>query len=642
MKEVINLCLCFIFAFIVRNILSKSIPTTNYQIQNELSASNEILTFLNENIKSLQWANSKELILILGETGSDKILLSMFLINEKLTIIDNQTFTGSFGLIEKHSTIIAPQLITDTESFLDHYVLPDLSSTIGVKYDISISYYIHRLLKFAEKLKYVFTIDYLVVKDGLNLTVDKKNKIKEFISNAIKLMGNVNVLRNSIALVIMNVDLNVDRKEVMDNVYYVFESTKSENNLKSEQIVFIDILMQKTGGEFDRMALFRRPTKTGPVRNIPSMQKNKDEISSIIYNSIKYSSTNDIDFGNILPKRSRYILSALINEVRERLIAALLDFGDQVERYFNIQRSKSNDLGILYRKSNEIFQKFAQINTVDLMLFSKQLIDLVNSLDFDISLSNLNIILEYIKLGEFLASVSSSSKSFSIPNVLMKTTQYFNKTQTVYASALEFQRILSNHEVQRDASKHRINRMNEINVREILYKFNMTTNYNMMSESTELFESVYNVTLKNGLDFTCSSDVLVVKGNIVQVSEVVRLECINSAKSVHIFATNKLIIDVDFVKRGALVAFIAPLWEVIDKRKINLDGKEGEEHPPHSETDENGNGVDGKHGNPGQQGGFFFGIGETFVNDDQLEIHVSGGKGGNGQRGGNGMKFLLQ
>lgn len=653
MNQLKKLCLCFMLIFFV-NCVAKSTTSRYNPLQNELasSASETIFEFLNENSKSLQWGYWKDVIMILGNTGYDKVLLSSFLIGENLKVIEsspvNYVIADRFGKIKKNPELIVPKLKTDPGTLVEHYVLPDFSSMIDAKHDLSVSYYIQRVLNFAERVKFVFTIDYSVIKDGKNVKAEQKLELSEFVSNATKLLKNMDKFRNSIALVIMNFkeDPNTDKKIIMDKISNMFELIQSEFIDDPEKIEFINILLEKTEKKFKRIAIFKQPNQTGSINDIPSMQYNKNEISYIVYSSIEYTSTENNEFGLISSPRLNKHLPDLIKEVRKQLIAVMSKFGRELKRNFKYQQSKLKDLHILYELSKKFFQEIVQLNEYDSYLFSKNLLHAVKSLDIDISINNLNEILEIIQLFSFLTSLRDRYEPIFIPKALMKTTQYFNDTVSFYELALNFRETLSEHRVQKNPSNYRVEQMNISNLKKLLRQLKINTNhkidYTKDVFNLKLLELVYNQTLNDNGDTSCENDMLIVKGSNVKISDVANNECMKTAKIIQVFASDKLIIDADIDKTGeqAMIAFIATTWEVVGDRKIILEGVPGENLKPNDDPPaENGEGVLGEPGLPGGPAGSFLGVGDTFINANQLNIRVNGGKGGQGQSGGRGLYF---
>lgn len=79
------------------------------------------------------------------------------------------------------------------------------------------------------------------------------------------------------------------------------------------------------------------------------------------------------------------------------------------------------------------------------------------------------------------------------------------------------------------------------------------------------------------IDSKCGSNKLLVTGYNIKLSHVLQLECSKKVQSLEIFAANKLYIDEDIDKTGEKmqISFIAPIWEVVKKRKIVLNGMNG-------------------------------------------------------------------
>lgn len=129
-------------------------------------------------------------------------------------------------------------------------------------------------------------------------------------------------------------------------------------------------------------------------------------------------------------------------------------------------------------------------------------------------------------------------------------------------------------------------------------------------------------------------------GSLLDVSEI----CLRKKfVSLHIFALNVFFVDKDFEMTGSKINFvvIAPKWEIIGLRKINLDGLAGSNHDPlRANTGKypGSKGDDGKPGLPGGPAGNFYGIAGEILDLKHLTIKVNGGRGGNGQDGGHGAE----
>ncbi len=113
---------------------------------------------------------------------------------------------------------------------------------------------------------------------------------------------------------------------------------------------------------------------------------------------------------------------------------------------------------------------------------------------------------------------------------------------------------------------------------------------------------------------------------------------------VNIFSLNSFIMDKDIILPGVNFSILAPQWKGVGegKKTITLKGNDGEEQGEENAENAMSNhpvdfGKNGKPGNPGKNGGHFYGEAQNFSNLDSLIINVSGGNGGLGQSGGNGI-----
>lgn len=164
------------------------------------------------------------------------------------------------------------------------------------------------------------------------------------------------------------------------------------------------------------------------------------------------------------------------------------------------------------------------------------------------------------------------------------------------------------------------------------------------------------VTLKSRVNINCIEPYIFIKGNYIQVKNIVPYimtqnnvdiedncknllgkEFFNSnkIKFINVFALNTIFIDKNLsLENKFTLTFIAPDWKVIGTKVIKLDGV-------------NGKALDGtagwemikRDGRPGQAGGpggNFFGVGKKFIDGINLSISVNGGAGGPGQEGSKG------
>ena len=130
------------------------------------------------------------------------------------------------------------------------------------------------------------------------------------------------------------------------------------------------------------------------------------------------------------------------------------------------------------------------------------------------------------------------------------------------------------------------------------------------------------------------------KSNIISakyINEKINELELEAIKVIKIFSSNTVVLDEDIKVAGVEVAIYCPKWKVVttvegEIRVIDLSGGDGAAHT----LREAQQGEDGLHGNPGQNGGNFYGKGQIFEGVEHLKIISNGGNGGEGQGGGTG------
>lgn len=212
--------------------------------------------------------------------------------------------------------------------------------------------------------------------------------------------------------------------------------------------------------------------------------------------------------------------------------------------------------------------------------------------------------------------------------------KYFDDLQSWYNDLHSYLHHLLTYEVQQNITLRTDGMLKLIN--------NVTDNHESRLKSAQAILSQ----VMSNFSFTMEKNRLIVKGHVVAISDVVKLECWPTAKVIHIFALNKIFFDADIDKIGQKVelSIISPTWEIVPEwpelpswrnfRQINMQGENGRR----KSVKIGKNGKDGSHGEPGGPGGSFFGIGNSFKRGSQLLINAGGGEGGEGQDGERGKK----
>lgn len=123
-------------------------------------------------------------------------------------------------------------------------------------------------------------------------------------------------------------------------------------------------------------------------------------------------------------------------------------------------------------------------------------------------------------------------------------------------------------------------------------------------------------------NITCVADKFILKGYIVYMSNVVKLECYQNAKFINIFALLKVYIDVDINKIGksAELSIISPIWEIDRRIQINMQGEHEMEYQREAQPNDKNGDRDGEDGLSGEPGVGFLGIASFFIKGNLLSI----------------------
>ncbi|GFY49028.1 uncharacterized protein TNIN_391941 [Trichonephila inaurata madagascariensis] len=178
-------------------------------------------------------------------------------------------------------------------------------------------------------------------------------------------------------------------------------------------------------------------------------------------------------------------------------------------------------------------------------------------------------------------------------------------------------------------------------------------------QQIEELNQVLTLTLKHKTKIQCTEPYVIIKGDYINIGEITnemdKLDIDDSCKDrftvlesgkfkfIHVFALKSIFVDRDISYPGIKlpITFIAPKWEIVETKNIDLSGTEGKSHSNSKAKDgtySKRNGENGLPGYPGGSGGAFFGIAERIVNGERLTVAANGGRGGSGQGGGFGYQ----
>lgn len=624
--------------------------------------------FFDRRIRLLQYPKSKSITMILGDTSSgDKTMLTLLMNGEALEVqksSNNYIVVDKFGLIKKNAALEIPELIIDRERTLNYYVCPWLlKGQSDSRVEILNMHLIDRVFQFAEAVKFVLTIDYKVVSGGSGSTNSQRRDIVEFVSNMIKLM-NVNTFSESISLVILNVDVPSDTMDasVLENAANALRLVNNDNQVNSQMKRLIDLLVEQSDNKFYRMACFRRPNQIGNIDDDQFLHNERNNISIVVQRS-RMVGKNDDDFGFTLSNSAMNLTPDLRKQFNARITEDITMMIHEIQTIFASQERQISDIRVLNEKMRSAYPIIKQLTSNESISLVEQLVDAIRSLDIHVNAGNLRALLDHSNLLKFLNKVNGQSSTLQLIQPLESLTNYLKQSTLWYDFAVNVYETMSSYRIQKDSKEYEANAnrlQQELTVNENAEVNVKYTSIKAFAEmigiqmDSELYETVVNyikckrlktvlIETMKPLSSTCSSDKLIVKGSMVKISDVNRIECMNKATQVQILATDKLFVDDNIRKSDVEFAFLAATWEVIDEQNFTFMGKNGENYQlPATDGDlADPNGRDGRPGWPGSTPKEYLGIGKYFINDDRLRIETIAGDGGPGQTGGNGMDFEM-
>ncbi|CAL1300188.1 unnamed protein product [Larinioides sclopetarius] len=303
--------------------------------------------------------NHRNVILILGNTGSGKSTFTQWLAGDNTKLISKETTEGSDEYIIEDSNRISdttlksktifPELVVDAKTNSAFYDCPGFSDTQGTSHDIAETYFIKTVVDFSKSVKMIFVVNHFSVKKG----ADRQDFMK-LLRHATDLVKEIEKFKNSIALVATKVDAYSRRGLIEDkNViaaiadffqeakqYLLDESSTRPNLSKKEEIFyknavkFVEFLLEKENDEYTRIGIFRRPDGPGPVSEIQLLQNNKKTVERILHEKLVFTSKNNEDFGYTVSEKTKNDITDIVKEINKNLESSLNNIARNIQEYY--------------------------------------------------------------------------------------------------------------------------------------------------------------------------------------------------------------------------------------------------------------------------------------------------------------------
>lgn len=661
------------------------------------NAAISVLEYVKEQDDGFHLGPEKDFVLVLGITGNGKSTLASLLSGAELESVEIEGSEGDFRIEDKNDKIsgvcgttsktITPNLMVDESNGIVFYDCPGFSDSRGVKVDMAATFATRKLMNHAESTKFVFTVAYSSVQVAIGDRLD----FLELVRFATGLIKDMEKYRDGIALVVTKVPnkyvkkkgqpkliddasniesfANFLRQTRLDLQNKTLEaSTEDERQIIAKKMLFIDILLEKKENEYFKIGMMRLADEGGPLSEIPVIQSEKEAMLKMISENLRYIPKGDNDFGYIISDKSKVHLNEITEELKTKLITDFAIISSDIRKYF-LQKEKQSSRSL--RRSIDtaamLDQKLSQIISSQPQDFLKQFTDVVDDLGVSFPTNEFNKFCKYIEFLDFVQVFSTSNLTIptEILNQVLNQRLYLKNSQSWYNFLKTLREKLSTYDVQQrsndfDGSKLMSLSINIENAERSVADLEIKSlidlvDPNIYATIEHLYVNTFKLKLLQGIwsqsmlkvSEDCSEDPkrLTVKGYNVLMSDVIESKCWPNATYVEMFALNKLFLDADIDREAMYLSIIAPVWEIVlnkvsPSRQIKLNGGNASNYDSSAQNasvlpDAGAHGLPGISGGPGGQ---FFGFGQ-FVNDKNLQVQLVGGKGGNGQDGGNGKIF---
>lgn len=379
--------------------------------------------------------------------------------------------------------------------------------------------------------------------------------------------------------------------------------------------------MNQEGESYSRIGIFRRPQEAGQLDQMDVFQAEQTQLYTMINQNIKYVRKESDDFGFIIsPESKTYVVELTEKITKDEFVSDVANICQEIEEFYSQKEDLITDVSNLQKNTKLGADLFSAIRTEDPRLFIKDIVNVTYVLDIGVSIDTLAPIVRHLEYVDYLMRVVDQklTNPIELANQLNQVVVHLRKSQKWYAFLIDLGKALTKSNLQNDDMKRvatelerslviGTNEQKAIQHTELKRLLEKADSILYSDVETLVFNSVQLKALKNILHeystdhliVTCSANQLdmTAKGNVIRTSDVMKDPCFSKAIYIKIIALNTLIIDEDINKFGqrAQILIIAPTWDILGKRKIILDGKNGADYI--DATAPNGKGGDGFPGN---------------------------------------------
>lgn len=613
--------------------------------------------------------NKKNLIIVIGNTGTGKSTLSRFIgsDNSKLIAYEVRKGTADFiiqNLYEKDETktsttiskTIFPELITDVDDQqIGYYDCPGFSDTRNASVEIATAYFTRSVIDYAEALKLVIAVNYPSVRVG----VDRSDFVT-LVKHVTDLVKNVARYKDGISMIATKVDNDgyADSVHIARIVAFLEEYNQTlteETTFNINARAFVSALLTTNGeDEYPRLGLFRRPKESGPLSSSQHMIDVRLKLRNVIMNNTFYVAKFDEDFGYTISDRSKLNIIGLSKAINNQITKYTGKVGTTIEKHYQNYASRLGDLRKLKGTFHNGQKVLSQMNdkqdeaTATPEVFLTKLVAVINRMKIQLSQEYLLKIAFQNKYFDFLEKANEApltSSWYDWVNALQACLQYLDSTTNWYTFLNGFYEDASHYEFQKYVKKFNVADVNkwgegdtntgilitpknfnlfiqQLNKDDERYKY--IEDFNPDKEQLKVLNDLLTITVKHQNQVKCDNVTLVITGDFVLLSNIDISSC-KQANSMQIFALHTVFIDADIDAVGRLlnVSIISPKWQCVGSTTINLSGtdaKDVADEGAESGKTHDDTAAHGLSGLSGVNAGHFLGIGDDFETCEKFVI----------------------
>lgn len=638
-----------------------------------------IWRFLDNSIKNLSFHPSGEAVLVLSNSDSGAstltfhlttIELQKFGLDERISFVEEEK-VETLDMSPLCSDTTVPTLAIDTFAGINYYDCPEFTDTRDVAHDILATFSTKQLLENVHRVKFVFALDHSSFRSDSTF----RNRFLSLARRAVHFLTNLDKYHNGIGFVVTRaqniytknngqfhlIDDQTMISSIADHLIRLKNALHALDDRSNDKILkFIEILLQKHGDEYLKIGISRLHAAT--VHELELLKNEKQHITTIVNQNLEYVEKANDDFAFELADVSRKRIPELIDFMQQHIMDDVTQIDEAINEFYVQQEKNITDVHAIDEHISAALLKLSHIRPGKPKIYKDQIKHAIHFLHIDIPHEYFNKFAKHLDYMEFLQSLSGQSNAnhFQITSGLKCTMRNLNEGKKWYGFILRMYDVMDSYPAQDGAhvsdiaglfvkctvEEGKVTNINEIGMKTFLDRigsdiYRMVENMQIDSYKLSALRTVLIQAMQKGVETSCAANQLIVRGYNIKLSDVVKIECLERATFIEVFALNKLFVDVDIDKTGqkAQISLIAPTWEIVGKRQILLSGK-NVTVPPNA-TLKAEIGKSGEPGKPGGPAGHFLAIGSRFINDQDLEIVAVGGSGSDGQDAGDGMTFDL-